>query len=333
MLERNKIGIKTNDEDGAMFGSIEIVLLDEDFRKDIRKHIAQYENIRNISGEDDGDVEIVSQVIHELKFSPRECIVQLLAYFSNEDYDSVIYGIFLSLIREGKVDGLYISLVINLAKTEYFLKSYYTIIELHRNRFREKAEYTVIRKFIPKSLAFIYEQFYLRSERNKSYYGTTCSYYPEYARDEEDMFLRIIDEDVINEMEIYCDTERLRDYLPESLGRFLRERKEVPDNGINIKAMLRKGETKKLKEIKKEDFFRAFFYIGQPSVSHFLVYLEMFKDFFALDEEEQVLFCTMFCEYFREWMPFKRTVSAKLLLFGLIDEKIAPQFPEMFGEI
>lgn len=72
----------------------------------------------------------------------------------------------------------------------------------------------------------------------------------------------------------------------------------------------------------KEKFFRDFCLLGSPSVSHFLSYLEIYKDHFILSEEDQRLFVDIFRGIFGSRRSFSRIILSKMVLFGILDKKI-----------
>lgn len=120
----------------------------------------------------------------------------------------------------------------------------------------------------------------------------------------------------------YIDEETvdvlLRFISPSSLTKFIPEYKdklEVPP----IRCILKKDF---LISSNKEKFFKDFCLLGSPSVSHFLSYLEIYKDYFRLNKDEQRLFLKVFYGTFVNRKSFNRIVLGKMALFGMLDKNL-----------
>lgn len=99
--------------------------------------------------------------------------------------------------------------------------------------------------------------------------------------------------------------------------------------GMLLKKEFRDSETKKItyNEFRgmhfntKRDFFCSFLALTSPSVSHFLSYLEIYKDRFVLSHEEQAMLVDMIREMHANNLGYADIVISKLLKFRIISSK------------
>jgi hypothetical protein len=70
----------------------------------------------------------------------------------------------------------------------------------------------------------------------------------------------------------------------------------------------------------KVDFFNKFILVTSPSISHFLSYLEHFKEQFRLSQEEQAIFMDLFKKFHAENPAYLEIALSKLYKFKIIKE-------------
>lgn len=68
----------------------------------------------------------------------------------------------------------------------------------------------------------------------------------------------------------------------------------------------------------KRTFYRDFCLLGSPSISHFLSYLELYKNEMRMNEEEQKIFLEIFEEIFVNRITFKNVIIGKMKKFQFI---------------
>lgn len=68
----------------------------------------------------------------------------------------------------------------------------------------------------------------------------------------------------------------------------------------------------------KRIFYKDFCLLGSPSISHFLSYLELFKNEMRMDEENQKIFLEIFNDIFANKITFKKVVITKMKKFKFI---------------
>ncbi|KAI5148717.1 hypothetical protein ENBRE01_0491 [Enteropsectra breve] len=73
----------------------------------------------------------------------------------------------------------------------------------------------------------------------------------------------------------------------------------------------------------KNDFFEKFLCVSSPTPTHFLSYLEYFKQEFLLNENEQKTFMEMLKAHHANNFAFLEIVIPKLVKFGIIEPRIA----------
>lgn len=71
----------------------------------------------------------------------------------------------------------------------------------------------------------------------------------------------------------------------------------------------------------KRDFFNGFLALTSPSISHFLSYLEIYKDRFVLNSEDQALLVAMIREAHANDPGYRDVAISKLQKFGIVSNK------------
>jgi len=69
---------------------------------------------------------------------------------------------------------------------------------------------------------------------------------------------------------------------------------QICEANNSLKNEIKNKNFENIKKLPKEEFFNEFLKLAQPSISHFLTYLEILKDFFILKKDEQELFLNLF---------------------------------------
>jgi hypothetical protein len=71
----------------------------------------------------------------------------------------------------------------------------------------------------------------------------------------------------------------------------------------------------------KKEFFEKFLLVSSPSVTHFLSYMEMFQDKFALTEDEKVMFIKMLRVFHQDNPAYLDIVFEKMVKFSIISPR------------
>ncbi|WUR02513.1 uncharacterized protein VNE69_02040 [Vairimorpha necatrix] len=227
-------------------------------------------------------------IIKNYQFDIYECLDELTKYSTNDiDYLAILY-----LINNEELDSFYL---INL-----FLRS------IH-----DKENVNTLLKIFPmmnkqirdRLIAFIFEyfinrKFFRHSPDTKNFFD---------SEEEISELKKFIDEDTVREMKKFVSIQNLESFLPDFKNIY---------------------EVKKINPVKKEDFnvnqdkegfYRDFCLLGSPSISHFLSYLEIYKEEMRMTEEDQKIFLDIFNEIFENRTSFKRIVLEKMSKFKFIN--------------
>lgn len=146
-----------------------------------------------------------------------------------------------------------------------------------------------------------------------------CSKMPKHFRD---LLLPFFYERFINKKSFIENMSKIQEYIddktriefikfcsPESCSRLFKYKE------IHIECLSK--DQFKLNEDKKV-FYRDFCLLGSPSISHFLSYLEIYKNEMKMDEEEQKKFLEIFNEIFDSKLTFKKVILEKMRRFKFI---------------
>ncbi|TBT99335.1 hypothetical protein CWI36_2014p0010 [Hamiltosporidium magnivora] len=292
-------------------------------------NLQKYKKFMEIFGIENGDFIVSKQIIDKFSTSYKESCFQFYCYFQKEYYDSLILSIINGVV-EDKIDlPLYIYIFKKMGMYENFLTNYYDLILKIRNKKTEIIDfYDKIIKFINISMAFIFENFHNLPEKHSSFYAEQVSYRPENDKGLSEMFKSLLNPSIINEMMKISNSNVLIDFLPPKYKNivFIAEIYENTPQSIELKRIINENDFEKLKEMDKKEFYKAFMVLASPSISHFLTYFEILKNYFVMNSDEQRIFCTVFIEYFNDWNSYKRIVCEKLIEAQFIEETIAKEF-------
>lgn len=238
------------------------------------------------------------QVIKNFEFSVRECLFQL-SFVS--DPVRLIDAARAVVSRERMV---YLSVIlIEYARRQDFLKMVLERLPGFDTEFRDT--------FLP----LLFESFYSPGRENSVF--VSSSYSPLGNDEEMELFRSLVTEDTIKVMR--------RISGPDKTQRFLSNGAEVRMDRTEIAAMSRE-EFEQTEFVDREAFFEGLCRLGSPSVSHFLAYLEMYKDDFVLSDEEQRMFLSVFSRMFGDSESFRHIVLGKMSLFKMLDQKLIDEF-------
>ncbi|ADM11955.1 uncharacterized protein Eint_080190 [Encephalitozoon intestinalis ATCC 50506] len=243
------------------------------------------------------EVFCVVQIIRSFRFSVHECLGQL-GYISKQK--TLVDGL---RILHKEENSLYLSaLILELAKKQGFLKILLEDLPLFDQEFRDIL------------LPLVFEYFYGPSDESNSVY-ISSSYIPLGTSEDIDPFRRLITETTVRNMKRISGSNKVEAFLNKKENL---EAKKVP--------RMSREEFEKTNFEDKNAFFRNFCLLGSPSVSHFLTYLEIYKEQLVLNEEEQKLFLSIFFKTFEGLESFSRIVLEKLVLFKIVDFKLLENF-------
>ncbi|AFN83441.1 hypothetical protein EROM_080190 [Encephalitozoon romaleae SJ-2008] len=236
------------------------------------------------------EVFCVSQAIRNFRFSIQECVTQL-GYISR--LKSLVDGI---RVLQQKENGLYLSaLVLELARKQGFMR---VLLE-------ELSSFD--REFKDILIPLLFEHFYNPSEENNSVY-VSSSYMPLRTSEDINLFKQLFTEDIVRNMKRISGSSKVEKFLDKG-----------KDEGTKKVPRISREEFEKTDLKDREAFFKNFCFLGSPSISHFLTYLEIYKERFVLNKEDQKLFISIFFEIFEGLESFCRIVTEKMVRFGIID--------------
>jgi hypothetical protein len=237
-------------------------------------------------------------IIKNFRFSVQEALNQLRMV---SDFSAVVA----SIKRLSKSeDALYlIVLAIELSKTPGFARVFLEELHFFDQTFRDLC------------ISLLAEYFYDLDEEESVYVSSST-----LMRSEENMKLvrALITDETVTYMLRISNPAKARRILPEGL----KHKAEASE----IKAIRRQDFDPGIED--RTQFFKDFCLLGSPSITHFLTYLEEFKDYFYLSREEQRLFLSIFYTTFREKESFRHIVLEKMVKFKVLDVELVKE-PEL----
>lgn len=243
------------------------------------------------------EVFCVAQAIRNFRFSIQECVTQL-GHISRQK--SLVDGI---RALQQKENSLYLSaLTLELARKQGFMRVLLQELSSFDCEFKDI--------LIP----LLFEHFYNPGEENNSVY-VSSSYMPLRTSEDINLFKQLFTEDIVRNMKRISGSSKVERFLDEGKDP---DTKKVPSIG--------REEFEKTDLKDREAFFKNFCFLGSPSISHFLKYLEIYKERFVLGEEDQKLFLSIFFETFEGLESFCRIVTEKMVRFGIIDSGLMASF-------
>lgn len=247
-----------------------------------------------VAGKDDFEkVLYAMQIIRNFEFSIQECLAQLGSVYNSKQLVAAIR------LLHNRKNILYISaLAIELARKKGFLKDLLSELPGFDAGFRDTL------------LSLLFESFYSRPE-DKSVYPND-SYVPLRFDEEVKLFDSLVTDETMRVMETISGASKVREFFPD----MSRNDKKPEVKSIN------REEFENIDFKDREGFFRGFCHLGSPSISHFLTYLEIYKDHFVLSEEDQKLFLSVFCEMFDASEVFGDVIIGKMILFKILDQEL-----------
>ncbi|ELQ73973.1 hypothetical protein THOM_3113 [Trachipleistophora hominis] len=315
-LDRNKLLVKKEDESIRMNLKIK---LEDPFAVEVCKYVENFSQTAvkvGMDGNDSlGDVFIAHHLVKEIDFDKQECCLQASCYFDENNYRELIIGILSAreIIPENSIFFRFI--FVSLGKNKGFLSEFYKFVSnVEKN------------KFLYSVLALIYETYYAVPPKKQFY----ASYYyqPQLNEAEIDTFKSFIDENLAVEMLKYSNLQLLKNFLPENYFHLMPKEKSFEN--VELKRIVESNNIQKVDGMDKNDFFEQFCKMSYPSVSHFLVYLEIFAQYFNLSQEEQRAFLNIFYRINENKFSYIEHVGKKLLLFKVVDQSIADEYPKIF---
>lgn len=256
----------------------------------------EVEEIRKVIGTADFEGSLYAvHIIKNFGFSIQECLLQLSFVSDQMQLVNAIRAV------HNKDNVLYLSaLVLELSRRQGFLAVLFDELPLFDVEFKDVL------------LSLLFEHFYEPGEESGTYANN--SYIPLRSEEETRLFRGLMTEDTVRRMNRISNSSKVQKV---------------------VHGDIRSAETK-TRTITKEEFeatdfedkdvfFRNFCLLGSPSVSHFLTYLEMYKEHFLLDKEDQRRFLAVFLEMFSSAESFKRIVLGKMVLFEILDETLVSE--------
>lgn len=253
----------------------------------------------------------VVQVIKNYQFDINECLNELdKLCINNEEFIGILY-------LQDKLDNFYlVSILLRTLNDDKSVENLFRILDKMNKKFRDLL------------ISFIYEYFinrriYKFNQDIKILFDT---------KEEIQEIKKYIDEDTVKEMKKYLSIQSLELFVPEykkvyEMSQIDLIKKEEFDNIIIQNS---KKEDLSLKDEfiinddhfnYKKEFFINFCKLGSPSISHFLTYLEIYKDLFKMSDEDQKIFLEIFNEMFNSRDSFKKIVIGKMVRFKFIKEE------------
>ncbi|KAH9410964.1 hypothetical protein HK407_09g13780 [Ordospora pajunii] len=278
------------------------------------------EILGRISKEDFEDTFCIMQVVRSFRFSVQECVMQLNVF---NNHKQVVDGLLL-LYGEGE-NALYLTMVvIELCKKQGFMKTFIHELCMRMGRDGKEKENGQGASGINKmALPLVFEYFFCNNEENSVY--ASSSYVPLGSVEDREMFKQAVDEEVRIEMERISGVTKVKrffedDAIAEADCMVNKISKEEFEDKV-LSRHYSNGDAGNNTE-DKEFFFRNFCYLGSPSISHFLTYLEMYKSHFRLEADDQQLFVNVFLDVFKSSESFSRIVLEKMVLFGMLQKEV-----------
>ncbi|AFM98724.1 hypothetical protein EHEL_080190 [Encephalitozoon hellem ATCC 50504] len=256
------------------------------------------ERILGIAGEEGfEEVFCVVQAMRSFRFSVQECVSQLGCISRQK---SLVDGI---RMLQKKENSLYLcALALEFAKKQGFLKILLEELPAFEQEFKGI--------LIP----LLFEQYHNPSEESSSVY-ISSSYMPLRTLEDINPFKQLITEDIAKNMKRISGTSKVEKFLNEGKSE---DTKKVP--------RMSREEFEKTDFEDRKAFFKSFCLLGSPSISHFLTYLEIYKENFVLGEDDQKLFLSIFFETFGDYESFCRIVIEKMVRFRIIDSELLAGF-------
>ncbi|KMV65554.1 hypothetical protein M970_080240 [Encephalitozoon cuniculi EcunIII-L] len=242
------------------------------------------------------EVFCVVQIIKGFRFSVPECLSQLGPISRHK---SLVDGI---RILHREENSLYLCvLVLELAKKQGFLKILLEDLDSFDHEFRDLL------------LSLLFECFHSPGEENSVYISS--SYTPLRTPEDLELFKHLTTENTARIMKRISGRGKVEKFFHE----------EEAAAGKEVLRISRE-EFEKTDFGDKKMFFRNFCLLGSPSISHFLTYLEIYKEHFVLDKEDQKAFLSIFFEVFGGFESFCRIVVGKMVQFKIIDPELVTDF-------
>ncbi|KAM0675014.1 hypothetical protein GVAV_001353 [Gurleya vavrai] len=312
-------------EESGMNLVLSNIFFDEVIIKDIKNFFENHQNLVKSFQNTNCDVLIAFQIFKNLSFSVAEAKLSIKNYFEEKNYIQLIYAVFL---YQNNFEKIFLQAIfLDMSKKEFFLSIFYDNFEEIKDYCKKNEE---SKKFLYAIIFMIYEQFYYPIDEVDSYYTQNIEYNPSLNIDNKHKFFQLLDEDLISFIMQFSDKKILKNAVDSKFNYLFVNEKEFEVSSFPLKEIIKNQEFHKIIDISKEEFFKAFFYIAKDSISHFLTYLEILKDYFVLSKDEQHLFCTIFEEQFADKKSFKKFICQKLELFNVIDDDVKQNHPILF---
>lgn len=233
----------------------------------------------------------IISIIENYQFDIYECLDVLHKEYSTyEIFIGILFLINNSSINSFYLINLYLRSIYNEENSKILLKIFPIMKKDTRDRL----------------IAFIYEWFINRRKFKNLHEENIPFETPEEILE----LKKFIDKDTVEELRKFLSLQSLELFIPEfksiyEVGSINSIKKEDLDFNKN-----------------KKDFYRDFCLLGSPSVSHFLSYLEIYKNEMKMDEEQQKIFLEIFCEIFSNRTSFKKIVIDKMVKFNFIKSEL-----------
>jgi hypothetical protein len=245
----------------------------------------------------------VIQIIKNYQFDINECLDELdKLCINNEEFVGILY-------LQDKLDKFYlVSILIRSLNDDKSVGNLFSIFDKMDKKFRDLLIPFIFEHFINRRI-------YKFNQDIKFIFDT---------KEEIQEIKKYIDEDTVREMKKYLSLQSLESFVPEyknvyEMSQIDLIKKEEFDNFI-----LQKNSENIINEEDcafKKDLYINFCKLGSPSISHFLTYLEIYKDHLRMNDEEQKIFIEIFNEMFGTRDSFKKIVLGKMLKFKFIKEE------------
>lgn len=261
------------------------------------------------------DTLIAFQIIKSFSFSHIDCRSYLLNYFFNNDYTCIIIAIFQNYATNANNLAFLISLFVCFCRVEAFLSTFYVLMpEILEN---EKS-----REFVNVIMQLLYEKYYYPHRETKSLYKQYAEYDPFLHEVERRMFLDCLNDEMIYRIKLTSDKDVLRTVLNDTQKHLLPYNKIIDCDVIDLYNMVRKSQYDDLDKVPKLDFFRSFLSIAQYSISHYLSYMELLKEHFKMNEQDQKLFYETLKDLYSDKEVFCQIIIKKMIKFNILHESI-----------
>lgn len=231
-------------------------------------------------------------ILRNFRFSVQECVAQL-------GFSSSLAQIMAAVrLFHTQDNTLYLSvLVVELARRQS-LEAILHELGTFDSAFRDTI------------LSLLFETSYTSGEENSVYINS--SYTPLKTDEETALFKSLVSDSTVVQMERISGRSKVQEFL----------RRDNPCS--QIRPMDRDAfEAAGFED--RETFFRNFCLLGSPSISHFLAYLEIYKEHFVLSAEQQRLFLSVFFEVFEHAESFRRIVASKMVQFRIVCQELVDE--------